>query len=264
MMRKFLFINVLLLFVCFAKAQYQIPDAPKSDQSLIFNYATEHVLTEAEENTLNRKLIDYEAKTSTQIVVIFIDQLNGEDINLLGANWGQKWGIGQGKADNGLLILMAVKDRKIAVQNGYGLEEYLTDARSQQVIDYVIIPNFKQQNYYKGLDEGVDAVISILEGKFVENGAQTPEEINPIFVLVVILIILFVLWLIIRNSKNNGGGITRRRNPFDDVIFTDFGRRSWSGGGFGGGFGGGGSSSGGGFGGFGGGGFGGGGASGSW
>ncbi len=262
MMRKTLLFILFFATFCIANAQYQIPKKPTSDQSLIFNYATEQVLTKDEEYTLNRKLIDYEAKTSTQIVVIFIDELNGEDPNFLAANWGQKWGIGQSKEDNGLLILMAVKDHKIAIQNGYGLEEYLTDARSKQVIDYVIIPNFKQQQYYKGLDEGIDAIISILEGKFVENG-QNQNEINPLYILLAILIIGFILWIIIRNSKNNGGGFTGRRNPFDDVIFTDFGRRSWSGGGFGGGFGGG-SSGGGGFGGFGGGGFGGGGASGSW
>lgn len=257
-------------------AQFDIPDKPESDYSLIFNYSKDNIINGSEQQALNRKLIDYEGKTSTQIALIIIDSLKGEDPNFLAANWGHKWEIGQKDADNGLVILMSTGDRKIAIQNGYGLEEFMTDARSQQVIDHFIIPYFKQGQFYQGFDHGIDAIFRVLEGKFVEDGTgynQTDEMDGLVLFLLLALGMFLLFWLLSRKNRNNddnddrfGGG--RRRSPFGDIIFTDFGRSTWSGrssGGFGGGFGsGGGSFGGGGFGGFGGGGFGGGGASGGW
>ncbi|MGI9527039.1 MAG: TPM domain-containing protein [Weeksellaceae bacterium] len=260
-----LFTFILLLLSGNVKAQYDIPEKPKSDLSLIFDYSDGSVLNASEKQALNRKLIDYEGTTSTQIAIIIVQNLKGEDPNFLGAQWAQAWGIGQDDKDNGLVILMSNEDRKIAIQNGYGLEEYMTDARSRQIIDNFIIPHFKQGEYYKGLDSGIDAIFRVLDGTFVEegNGYESNEqgEVWPFLIMVGVMFLIF--WLISRNNRGGGSGGNRgRRSPLGDVIFTDFGRSTWSG--RSGGFGGGGSFGGGGFGGFGGGGFGGGGASGSW
>ena len=264
---------MLLLMPFFGMAQYDIPEKPASDMSLVFNYSKRPVLSPGEQQALNKKLIDYEAITSTQIVIVIIDSLYDEDPNYLATRWGHKWGVGQGEADNGLMMLMSTGDRKIAIQNGYGLEEYMTDAKSRQVIDNFIIPYFKQTQYYEGFDHGIDAIQRVLEGKFVENGSgyEQGDEMAGIWLFLLLLFGLFLLfWLLRRNRRDGddddrfGGG---RRSPFGDIIFTDFGRSTWTGrssGGFGGGFGSGGGFGGGGFGGFGGGGFGGGGASGGW
>lgn len=267
---------VALFSSVFVQAQYNIPDKPTSDASLIFNYSKKNnPLSAAEEHTLNQKLIDYEAKTSTQIVVVIIDSLFSEDPNMLAANWGHKWGVGQEDADNGLVVIMSTGDRRIAIQNGYGLEEYMTDANSKRVIDNFIIPYFKQGQFYEGFDHGIDAIFRVLDGKFVEdgNGYNQSDGMDGLWLFLLLLAGMFLLfWLLSRNRRddddNDGfGGGRRRRSPFGDVIFTDFGRSTWTGrssGGFGGGFGSGGGFGGGGFGGFGGGGFGGGGASGGW
>ncbi|MDO5656049.1 MAG: TPM domain-containing protein [Flavobacteriaceae bacterium] len=267
---------LLLVFMLWPQAvtaQYAIPEKPASDQSLVFNYSRHPVLSPGEQQALNRKLIDYEAKTSTQIALIIIDSLYSEDPNYLAAQWGHKWGIGQGEADNGLVMLMSSGDRKIAIQNGYGLEEYMTDAQSKQVIDHFIIPYFRQTQYYEGFDHGLDAIFRVLDGKFVEDGSgyNQNDSLSGIWLFLILLLGLFLLLWLLRNrggGDNNGDGFGRpRRSPFGDVIFTDFGRSTWTGrgsGGFGGGFGSGGGFGGGGFGGFGGGGFGGGGASGGW
>lgn len=247
--------------------QYTIPPQPKSDASLIFNYAKQAVLSPQEQQTLNRKLIDYEAKTSTQIALIIVESLQGEDPNFLGAKWLAEWKIGQAEADNGMVILMSASDRKIAIQNGYGLEAYMTDAKSRQVIDNFIIPYFKQEEYYQGFDNGLNAIFKVLDGKFIEDGSgfekgQDDLSDNSLLQFFFLLCGMFLLiWILSRFGGGGKGGSGGRRSPFGDVIFTDFGRSTWSGrgGGFGsGGFGGGG------FGGFGGGMGGGGGASGSW
>lgn len=270
--RSVLFLILVILSVP-AMAQYTIPDKPASDMSLVFNYSDRPVISPTEQQALNRKLIDYEAKTSTQIALVIIDSLYDEDPNYLAAQWGHKWQVGQGDADNGLVILMSTGDRKIAIQNGYGLEEYMTDARSKQIIDNFIIPYFRQTQYYEGFDHGIDAIFRVLEGKFVEDGSGYEQggEMEGLWLFLLLLLGMFLLfWLLSRNRRGGGddhdsfgGG---RRSPFGDIIFTDFGRSTWTGrgGGFGGGFGSGGGFGGGGFGGFGGGGFGGGGASGSW
>lgn len=257
---------LLLIFVLFAwgKAQYEIPQRPSSDQSLIFDYGTTQILTATEKEELNQKLIAYEGKTSTQIALIIIESLQGEDINLLAAEWGHKWGIGQEGKENGLVFLLSIKDREIAIQNGYGLEEYMTDAMSRRVIANYMIPEFKQGNYYRGFDDGINAVINILQGKFVEDGTESNTGVD-FFTIMLFLGLFFLLLILLSRNKGGGNNGGRGHRSGRDIIFTDYGRTTWfprSGGGFsGGGSFGGGS---GGFGGFGGGGFGGGGASGSW
>ena len=247
--------------------QYDIPPRPSTDASLVFNYSETDILTPSQQQALNRKLIDFEAKTSTQIALIIIDSLYSEDSNYLGARWLADWKIGQKDEDNGMVILMSTGDRRISIQNGYGLEEYMTDAKSRQIIDNFIIPYFKQAQYYDGFDNGLDAIFRVLEGKFIEDGSgyNNSEESEGLWLFLLLLLGMFALiWILSRN--NGGGGNGGRRGSLGDVIFTDFGRSTWAGprGGFGGGFGGGGSFGGGGFGGFGGGMGGGGGASGGW
>ena len=222
------------------------------------------LLSNTQKRNLEQKLIRYSDSTSTQIVVAIISSTKGEDITYLGAQWGQAWGIGQADKDNGILVLLATDDRRIAINTGYGVEGSLTDLMSKRIIERVIIPEFKKGDYYAGLDKGSDAIFQVLNGEFTEdrsfgNGTRFPfEGLFPLIIFIVILIILLN-----RKNKGNGGRGGRRGKGldiWDMIILSNMGRSSGSSGGFGsGGFGGGGFS-----GGFGGGGFGGGGASGGW
>ncbi len=259
----------LFFFSTEGRAQFKIPATP-SKQTSLYDYI--NLLPAGQEKALEQKLIRYADSTSTQIVLAIISSTEGENINFLGAQWGEKWGIGQGQKDNGILILLAKDDRKIAINTGQGVEFGLTDAMSKRIIDHIIIPRFKENDYYGGLNTGADAIFQVLNGEFKEerdfstNSFQL-DSLLPFIIFFVILIILS------RRNRRGGGG---RRNGgksangldlWDIIILSNMGRSSGSGGGFGGGgFGGG---SGGGFsggfgGGFGGGGFGGGGASGGW
>ena len=249
---KKLLILVFILSGMYANAQYTIPDKP-SFQTSVYDYAD--VLSQAEEKELESKLIRYSDSTSTQIVVISVEDLKGEDIGILTPKWAQEWGIGQEKEDNGILILLSKKDRKIWIAPGYGVEERLTAGINGELTRNVIIPEFKAGSYYKGLDKGADAIFKVLKGKY--KGSRKKESNFPVGIIVVVVVFLVLMF-----SKRNSGGNGGRSGGLDlgdMIILSSLGR---SGGGFGGGSFGGGS---GGFGGgFGGGGFSGGGAGGSW
>jgi len=239
-----------------ARAQFQIPEKPPlAEQTSLYDYIG--LLEPAQARQLEQKLIRYSDSTSTQIVVAIIATTEGEDIQYLGAQWGHKWGIGQEKEDNGILVLLARDDRRIGINSGYGVEEFLTDALSKRIIETVIIPEFKEGDYYAGLDKGTDAIFQVLTGQFRGTGRSGSPGRFPFEA--VLPFIIFIIIIIILASRSNKGNRGNRRKPgldiWDVIVLSNMGRSGSRGGGFGGGgFGGG----------FGGGGFGGGGASGGW
>lgn len=244
--------------------QFNIPDKPTL-QTSVYDY--KNLLQPGEKNALEEKLVRYSDSTSTQIVVVIIGSTEGENINYLGAQWGQKWGIGQAKEDNGILILLALDDKRIAINTGYGIEHLLTDALSKRVIENVILPEFRQGDFYGGLDRGVDVIFEILSGAYKGSPKPSGPEKVPIGPMLLLLFIFFIFLIAISRNKGNRGGGSRGKSPgldlMDIIILSNMGRGGYRGGG-GGGFGGGGFGGGGFGGGFGGGGFGGGGASGGW
>jgi uncharacterized protein len=255
--------NFFLLFLCcctFGLAQFEIPKKPEV-QTSVYDYIS--LLSADQKTSLEQKLIHYSDSTSTQIVVAIIQSTEGENITYLGAQWGEKWGIGQSGKDNGILLLLAKGDRRVAINTGDGVEGSLTDALSRRIIETVIIPEFKKDDYYGGLDKGADAIFAVLNGEFKEDRSFNENKGFPLGSLLP-FIIFFVILIILsnRNKGNRGGKNGGKRGGFDiwdAIILSNLGRGGYSGG-SGGGFGGGGGFSGG----FGGGGFGGGGASGGW
>ncbi|TPG38229.1 TPM domain-containing protein [Flavobacterium pectinovorum] len=244
-------------------AQFTIPEKP-SLQTSVYDYA--NVLSASEKAQLEEKLIRYSDSTTTQIVVITIESLKGEDVSQLATKWGQTWGIGgTAKDDNGVVILLAKNEKKIAINPGYGVEDRLTAGIGGTIIRNIIIPEFKAGSFYNGLDKGTDAIIDVFKGKFKGERKQTQGKNFPIFPFIVIVVIVLILL-----SRNKGGGGNNGNNGgggpslMDVILLSSLGRSG--GGGFGGGFGGGSSGGGGGGfgGGFGGGGFSGGGSSGGW
>lgn len=251
-----LFVNIFL----YGQTEFKIPEKPQ----LIFpvnDYA--NILTDDQRNALNNKLISYSDSTSTEIVVCLIKTLGGDDINYVGAKWGEKWQIGQKYKNNGVLLLIATDDHKLTIQTGRGVEDALTDYTSSMIIHQYMIPYLKLNNFYEAINSGTDQIINVLQGKFKADNKGDDDTTSGIVIAIFIFFIILLYILMHKNNKNNTyyDRNGKRRNNDDDF---------WGGlGGFIGGsiFGGGSSSGsrGGGFGGFGGGGsFGGGGASGSW
>lgn len=254
------------LLICFfitqiGFAQFTIPEKPSLATS-VYDYA--NVLSSTEKLQLEEKLILYSDSTTTQIVVITIESLKGEDVSQLATRWAQTWGIGQAKEDNGVIILVAKAERKIAINPGYGLEDRLTAGIGGEIIRNIITPEFKSGSYYNGLDKGTDALIDVFKGKYKGERKQTKGKDFPVLPFIIIIVIILVL---ISKNKGGGGNSGNRGGGgpslLDVILLSSLGRGG-GGGGFGGGSSGGGFGGGGFGGGFGGGGFSGGGSSGSW
>ncbi|MBC3757901.1 TPM domain-containing protein [Hyunsoonleella sp. SJ7] len=259
---------MLALFsFCTTYAQFDIPEKPEF-QTSVYDYY--NLLNASEKGGLERKLIKYSDTTSTQIVVAIIASTKGENINYLGANWLTEWGIGQAKEDNGILIILARDDRRIAINTGYGVEHLLTDAMSKRIIERDIIPFFKRNDYYGGLNRGADAIFEVMNGEYKGSRKSNNNGLPIGFYFVLFLIFILILIAITKNRRGGGGNRGHRstgQDILEAIIFSNMGRGNYRGGssGWGRSSGGGGWSSGGGFGGgFGGGAGGGGGASGGW
>lgn len=209
------------------------------------------ILTPEQRGTLEAKLKAQEDKTSDQVVVATVPNLQGTTVEDYANRLFRDWKLGQAKTDNGVLLLVAPSERKVRIEVGYGLEGALTDALSKVIIAGAITPRFKTGDYFGGLDAGVDGILSILAGDAQEwqrKPQVRADEVDPAQVAVFIalfLIVLFVAWRMSRGGRSGAGGL---------VILPGPGSGGWGGGfsdgggsgGFDGGFSGGGGSSGGG------------------
>jgi uncharacterized protein len=256
-----LFLSCLLAGISLVQGQFTIPEKPNASnggQTSMYDYA--NLLSDIQEKYLENKLIKYSDSTSTQIVIITIKSLKGENIGLLAPRWGQKWGIGQKAEDNGVVVLLAEKERKIWISPGYGVEDRLTAGTTGEIVRNVIIPEFKRGDYYMGLNKGTDAIFDVLTGAY-KGTRKASKESKGIPVGFIVIFFIIIVFILARGNKNSGGNRGNRRgfDLGDIIILSNMGRGSYGSGSSGGGFGGGGFG-----GGFGGGGFSGGGAGGSW
>jgi uncharacterized protein len=255
-------ISLLLMLPLWSSAQEKLP-VPSAPQSWVNDYAG--VFSSAETNALENKLNEFEYRTSTQIFVVTLDDNGGYSASDLGQRIGEQWGVGQQGKDNGLLMLLDMQDNDVYISTGYGLEEYIPDITASRITQNELIPNFKNGDFYKGVDAGIDVMISLLDGKFTadEYKKQTSSGGGS---SIGAIIFMFIVISMIFGGRRRSSGMGRSNLPLWLALgMMSGGRHSGSFGNFSSGSGG--FGSGGGFGGFSGGGggsFGGGGAGGSW
>jgi uncharacterized protein len=213
-----------------------------------------NLLRPEERTALEAKLKAYEDKTTDQVVVATVPTLGDLTVEDYGNRLFRQWQLGQKKNNNGALLLVAPKERKVRIEVGYGLEGALTDALSKVIITTAIAPQFQKGNFAGGIDAGIDAMLSILTGDAEEwhRRAQVREDDGTAFDPVIVFIVVLVIMFVISRLMGGGGGMGRRRRGGMWVVPTSGGwsGSGWSGGGGGwsggGGFSGGGGSSGGG------------------
>ncbi|MEQ1549243.1 MAG: TPM domain-containing protein, partial [Chakrabartia sp.] len=124
---------------------------------------TANIIPDADEAALDAKLKALEETTDRQMVVATIPDLGGYAIDDYGYRLGRNWGLGQKDKDNGAILLVAVNDRKMRIEVGYGLEPILTDGLSSVIINTQIVPQFKAGDFAGGINAGVDAMIAQLK-----------------------------------------------------------------------------------------------------
>lgn len=251
-MKQLLYAFFCLLWLIHPVVAQEFPDKPNPPR-LVNDYA--NVLSASESNALEQKLRRLNDTTSVQIAIVIIPTYGQYDRAQYAIELGRKWGIGQAGTNNGVLITIAVNDRKFFTATGYGAEGALPDAIIKRIEEQAFPPNFRQNNYYEGLDQATTLMAQRISGEYtVEDTGEGSGGLFP-GLLVVLLLFILIIGFIRRRGGRGGGGLTGGGMFFPP--FMTMGRGgSYSGGGFGG--------SGGGFGGFGGGSFGGGGAGGDW
>jgi uncharacterized protein len=224
-----------------------------------------HVLTPADKAAIEADLKALEQKSSDQLVIYTTNSLQGYPIEDFGYQLGRAWGIGQKGTNNGVVLIVAPKERRVRIEAGRGLEPQLTDLMTSLIIRNRILPEFRRGQFSAGIKAGVQDIKDVMLGDAeavkqraaarppVASKSQGWEELIPLIFIVGIFI--FVLWAQSQQARQPLSGGRYRRAGYPGPIFFPGG---WGGGGWGGGGGDGGGFSGGG------GDFGGGGASGDW
>lgn len=252
-----IFFALLLVSCAMVVKGQQVPPRPVPPK-LVNDYT--NTLTPDQKQTLENKLVAFADSTSTQVAVVIVETTGDYDVAEYAVKLGREWGIGGKEFNNGVLLLIAKKDRRLHIATGYGVEGALPDITAKHIIEDVITPNFKGDDYYRGIYLGTDAIMKAVRGEYTAPPKAKAGRSSK-FPFLIIAIILFLLFSGGGRGGKGGQFMSRRgsRGLAGPLILGSLlgggGRGGWSGGG-------GGSS--GGFGGFGGGSFGGGGSSGSW
>lgn len=194
---------------------------------------------------LNDILKAHEDSTSNQVMVLVVKSLEGYDVETYATKAFRTYQLGQKDKNNGVLILIAVDDRTVRIETGYGLEGALPDALCGRIIEHEMVPYFREGNYDGGVIMGVHAVLRAIAGEYEANPREKSLPISPWFIAIALIVVGALLLLL---SDKAMGGTTRGGGwwlPYGG--FRYFGGGSfWGSGGGGGFFGGGGSSGGGG------------------
>ena len=201
---------LLALLASLGTAAQSLPPRPNPPR-LVNDLAG--LMQPAETDALERKLVAYNDSTSSQIAVVTVPTLDGNDI----ADYSQKlyeaWGIGRKGKNNGILILVAQQEHQARIQTGYGLEGAVPDALAKRIISNTLVPAFRQNQYYAGLDRGTDQLIALAKGEYQADPADARPQGRssdggsgiPFWVIIGVLVLLFIM------LRNRGGGGGRNR-----------------------------------------------------
>ncbi|MBR2405690.1 MAG: TPM domain-containing protein [Clostridia bacterium] len=194
----------LLLALCFTLPAAAAAFPEPTSRFFVNDFAD--VMSAAAEDAVYAAGVQLYEKTGAQAVVVTIDSLDGRDIESYGLNLGREWGIGDAEANTGVLLLLAVEDREVRIEVGYGLEGAITDAQSGLLLDTYAIPHFSHDDFETGLQETYAAIVNEVYLEFgleadpdyvpaeqLEDEMATPLWDVIYFVFLIILIVLGVL-----------------------------------------------------------------------
>ncbi|MBV9078318.1 MAG: TPM domain-containing protein [Methylobacteriaceae bacterium] len=192
-----------------------------------------NLLPAADRAAIEAKLKAHEDRTGDQVVVATVPGLGDLPVEDYANRLFRAWKLGEAKRNNGVLLLVAPRERKVRVEVGYGLEGALTDAVSSLIIRTAITPKFRAGDLPGGIAAGTDAILSVLAGdadEWQRRAAPKPAGIDPdtVVTIIVILFVLFMLWRIMLGF-GDGARAHRRRNG--SWVVTPSSSSGWSGGG---------------------------------
>ncbi len=254
--------SLALIFIGLGSGFSQSNDCyPDKPNRLVVDAAG--ILTDSEEQRLEAKLQKFNRETSNQMVIVTLEELCAGDAAMTAYEIGDEWQVGQKDLDNGIVILLSPGNHETFIATGYGLEGAIPDATAKVIVEREMIPSFKGENYYAGLDKAVTVLGELASGEYNYQTYQKKSKGGGLLSLLPILFFVGI-WLLLTYKKTNTYARGNNLGFWAALMLLNsshnrhggsFGNFSNGGGSFGGG---------GGFGGFGGGSFGGGGAGGSW
>jgi uncharacterized protein len=201
---------VVSLLIFFSTAQTYGLEVPTL-KARVNDYAD--ILSSATENQLEAVLSDLEQTDSTQIAVLTIPSLEGENLEEYAIRVAETWKIGQENLDNGAILIISKNDRQLRIEVGYGLEGTLTDLMAGRIIQNIIVPRFKTGNFDQGVTDGIQAMIQVVRGEFkTAENSRRPESRSArgqssIFGLIVFLVLINMLGRIRRPLGALSGGL---------------------------------------------------------
>ena len=197
--------RILIIFsflFCFigVNAQKAIPQS--NPPSLVVDNA--NILTPDQKAQLERKLVAVDDSSSNQIAVLIIPSLNDQSIEDVANSTFRSWGIGDKKKKNGVLLLVSINDKKVRIEVGSGLEGAIPDVTTKDIIDNEIVPNFKQGNYFEGIEGATNDLIRAAVGEYKVQKDKESTGSNSNGFLIFFFMIAIVI-IIVRNSRGGGG-----------------------------------------------------------
>lgn len=206
------FFQLLFVFFTFSafSANEDIIERP-SPARLVNDLA--QLLSSTEQQQLEQKLVAFDKSTSTQILVVIIDDLKEHDAAEYAIGVHEKWGVGQKGKDNGIVILIKPTggkgERKSFISVGYGLESVIPDATAKRIVEVEMLPRFKDGKYYEGIVAASDIIISLAQKEFSsadyikKNSGSPLKKYWPFLLILGIIILAFVM-----KGKGGSGGST--------------------------------------------------------
>ncbi len=134
------------------------------------------VMSQDQARSLESQLAQFEQETGHQVAVLTIPTLDGEDIEGFSIRVAESWKIGKKGFDNGVILVVAVKDRRLRLEVGYGLEGVLPDAIAKTITSNYIVPSFRSQDYAGGIIAGIDAVLKVIKKEPLPESARRNDE----------------------------------------------------------------------------------------
>jgi uncharacterized protein len=199
-LKKKIFLFLLFLFSIQLSAQNQteIPELKRPVMDLV------GILKPEEVSIIENKILNLQKEKGSQIAVLIIPSTGDLPIEDYSIRVAEKWKLGRKGVDDGVLFLIAYNDRKMRIEVGYGLEGAIPDAKAKQILDDFVRPHFKNKNFYKGIDTGVDLLIKLIKNEPLPEPQQdqiTPFIVGLIFMFVPLIFHFIAIFLIFINSR---------------------------------------------------------------
>lgn len=152
------------------------------------------ILSPATEDAITSLLATHEEATSNQVAVLTIPSLQGEPIEDFSLRVAETWALGTAQYDNGVLLAVAVEERRLRIEVGLGLEGDLTDAVADRIIRNDIVPVFRQGDFDGGVLLGVQSILGVLEGTYTPpEGSSSPSEGVPVFMRIIFALMFMAM-----------------------------------------------------------------------